>query len=207
MKTLSAVISFVVLAFTSSCTSDKATQSERPKEETIDTSAQTDVTVSSESTPSEAVIDFLNWYSHNRSSLASNHLVNNADGEVFDSTKFYSVNFKATKEYLSRLKESGFVSEIYLNNWKQYFRQAEEHFQANPQNDGAPEGFEYDFVLLSQEIDEDLANTNKAKVLSNSIQNTKATVVLQLASGQKLRFFLTKQKHHWRIDKVEQANG
>jgi hypothetical protein len=139
--------------------------------------------------------------------LDSISVVNNANEEVYDSTKFYSVNFEATEKYLRGLKESGYVSKEYLNYWRKYFKQAEEQFKANPQNDGPPEGFEYDFVLLSQDVDKDLANTNKAKVVSNVIQNSKATVVLQMASGQKLRYFLSKQAHSWQIDKVEQANG
>lgn len=142
----------------------------------------------------------------NRSNLTSIPLINNASGDIFDSSKFYSINFKATEKYLNGLKQSGFVSEDFLNNWRQYFKQAEEQFKTNPQNDGPPEGFEYDFVLLSQEIDDDLTNTNKAKVLSNSTQDTSATVVLQLASGQKLRYYLTNDRNSWLINKVEKVN-
>lgn len=64
MKTLTAVFYFVVLALSISCTNNKVTQPENPKEDAIHSSVHTKAdSSSSELSANKAVIGFLKWYS------------------------------------------------------------------------------------------------------------------------------------------------
>lgn len=103
--------------------------------------------------PFGTVVHFLKWYRKNYTSNLLRNLVNNADANT-DTTKPYSVNFKETERYLSDLKSSGFLSEKFLNTWRNYFRECDDYFIQHPQYDGPPDGFNYDLILNTQDVDE-----------------------------------------------------
>lgn len=154
-----------------------------------------------EQQPAKTVIDFLKWYRDNQDIQSG--LVNNASGDIYDSTKFYSVNFEATKIYLLKLKSTGFISDLYIDKWKKYFEKCDSAFARNPENDGPPAGFEYDFIMLSQEYDEDLKNVEKTKIISNVISGNNAAVKLYFPSGSSLNYKLTKRSDKWAIDDIK----
>lgn len=86
--------------------------------------------------PIETVRGFILWYSKNIDRLDSITLVNFNGG---DTTKSYSVNFKGAEKYLKELKNSGFISDKYIENWRIIFKQSDESFKIFPQNSGMPE--------------------------------------------------------------------
>ena len=157
-------------------------------------------TASTAQQPSEYVVHFLKWYNKNSKRLNDNRMVRNAVGD--DTTKFYSVNFDATEEYLSAFRRSGFVSSEYVHYMRRYFKQCEEHFKKNPQNDGPPDGFDFDLVMWSQDYDDDLAAPEKATVVLQKINDNKAHVRLSFPSGSNLDYRLSKSGNKWLLDKI-----
>ncbi|TGE29265.1 hypothetical protein [Hymenobacter metallicola] len=106
------------------------------------------------SAPAQTVRRFIKWYARNGESLPGNFVLND-DG--LDSTKFYTVNFPGTEEWLTAVQQSGTVSAAYLNGWRAYFRSYADTLRLHPQNDGPPAGFDYDLLMLSQEPDTKVA--------------------------------------------------
>jgi hypothetical protein len=156
----------------------------------------------------KTAIDFLKWYRDNRKRLIKIQLVNNEDNagkDKYDTTKFYSVNFDSAEKYLKEFRQSGYVSDTYIDKWKQYFKKCDANFKKNPQNDGIPDGFDYDFVMLTQEFQEQLSNINKIKLTVNTdnIDKDKAIVEMQLYSFGRLTFSLTKYDGRWKIDDIK----
>lgn len=152
--------------------------------------------------PVKTVKEFLKWYRDNEKRLGTFGMVNNCS-TIYDSTKYYSVNFKSTEKYLTEMKKSGFISDKYINKWRQYFKKCETDFKNNPQFDGPPEGFEYNFVMWSQEYEEDLANIDKSKIIKQKIDRNKSNLTLEFPSNTKLIYWLTNENNKWFIDDIE----
>lgn len=152
--------------------------------------------------PAKTVIGFLQWYKTNYNRLEKIETVNNVpNSTTYDSTKFYSVNFKGTEKYLSELKKSGFISEKYLDSWRQYFKKCDEAFTKNPVNDGPPEGFDFDFITWSQEYDDILADIGNTKVLKMNANGNVATVIVELYHFH-YEYSLSQHNSLWLIDDI-----
>ncbi len=147
-----------------------------------------------------AVVNFLTWYKLNYDEISKIETINNFTGE-YDSTKFYSVNFTGTENYLKKLKSSGYISEKYISTWRKYFLKCEQNFKQNPQNDGPPNGFEFDFVLWTQEIDETLESINNYKILN--VNESEKNSVVDIEITMNLEFTLSKINGKWLIDNIE----
>jgi hypothetical protein len=153
------------------------------------------------------VVDFLKWYRNNFDTVNSYATVNNFPPS--DSTKYYSVNFEETNKYLQALKKSGFVSSQYLETWQRYFETCDEKFKEIHQNDGPPEGFEYDFVTLSQEYQDILADIDHVKILhADSITDTSnaANIDIELY-GYHYEYKLIREQHVWLINEIVNKTG
>ncbi|MBI2416497.1 MAG: hypothetical protein HYV28_01040 [Ignavibacteriales bacterium] len=148
-------------------------------------------------------LDFMKWYKKNYDSIIAIEMVNNLPNtKNYDSTKFYSVNFAGTEKYLNYLKSSGYVSDKYLDYWRANFKKSENNFKKHPVNDGIVEGFEYDFVLLTQEIEDALRMIETAKVVKGKIQNGKAEVHLKLDKSWIYNYKLSFNGKKWLIDSI-----
>jgi hypothetical protein len=155
----------------------------------------------------KTVVDFLKWYRDNFDTVNSYTTVNNLPPS--DSTKYYSVNFEETNKYLLAFKKSGFVSNQYLETWRRYFETCNENFNKIHQNDGPPEGFEYDFVTLSQESRDVLADLDHVKILhADSITDTSkaANVDIELY-GYRYEYTLIKEQNVWLINEIVNTTG
>ena len=149
--------------------------------------------------PVKTVVDFLKWYRENHEKISKIQMVNMPPVEDTDS--FYTVNFDETEGYLTLLKKSGFVSDRYLQQWRDYFKKAGKKLEQDKVNDGPPEGFEFDFVLWTQEIDETLEAINEPKLISEKITQNKAIVKIDIM--MRLEFKLSKQNGKWLIDDIQ----
>lgn len=121
----------------------------------------------------EVARNLIKWYALNMEKLPADFIVN-ADGA--DTTKFYAVNFPGTEAWLTSLKVSGCFSDAYLNAWRTYFRQQNDSLRIHPQNDGPPAGFEYDFILYSQEADSKIQDLQTGRFSSTLSDMTHALV-------------------------------
>jgi len=151
--------------------------------------------------PVQVVTDFLKWYKKNHDTIMRYNLINNTISDKYDPTKFYSVDFDETEKYLAKLKSSGLVSDKYLNSWRTYFLEHGYNFKKNPQNVGPPAGFEYDFILLTQDIDETLKSIDSLKVID--VTESKDSSIVKIDIMMRLGFHLSRDHNKWLIDRIE----
>jgi len=193
---------FVILILTIlfSCSSSK-TENENSNNTSDTILNKSSVNYSLDEQPAKTIIDFLKWYRENQG-IQSN-LVNNSDSKTWDSTKFFSVNFAATEKYLSDLHATGFISEKYINEWRIYFKKCDKDFKDNLYNEPPIEGFDYDFIMQSQETEEDLKNLENSKVVYSNVSGDTSTVKINFVNGNKLLYKLTRHSDKWLIDHIE----
>lgn len=151
--------------------------------------------------PTAAVNNFLIWYRDHIDTMITIGLVNQ---DMKDSADFYSVNFTETERYLAELKNSGLVSDKYLNDWRNYFKKADEQFKITHQNEGPPEGFDFDLIMWSQDFD--LAEIEKVKTLE-ALNGDHATVTVEFPYHYKLQYSLSKQNDKWLIDEIKNISA
>ena len=154
--------------------------------------------------PAATAYNFLTWYKKNQDNVNAIGFIDN--DEAVDSTKFYSVNLPATEEYLSALNKSGFVSKAYLDDWRKYFRQQADSLRAHPQNDGPPNGFQFDLVTRSQEPEIYLENPRKAQQHTQLLAPNRALVRLDFTTQAEYPdyrfFYLSRPNSKWLIDSI-----
>jgi hypothetical protein len=146
----------------------------------------------------KTAIDFYKWYTTDKQIKEAEFLK-----DLKDSNDFYAIDFTATEEYLTILKKTGLVSEKYLETQREYFKECEKHFKENPANDGPPYGLDYDLIMLSQDYEIDLANTDKIKVEEIYKKNNQSKLKLLFFGGGKIDVTLSKTDGKWLIDKIE----
>ncbi|HEY0109080.1 MAG TPA: hypothetical protein VGB67_05575 [Fibrella sp.] len=142
----------------------------------------------------QTAIAFLHWYKTHLQAANRFLLVNQQAG------KPYSVNLKNGERYLAFLKSSQFLTDTYLSQWRTYFKERNEGFRLNPQVEGPPTGFEYDLVMLTQDVDKQLASLKSMKIDKVTVVQNKATVVLTLLDAYEFR--LIRQNNHWLINEI-----
>jgi hypothetical protein len=155
----------------------------------------------------ETVLSFLKWYKNNYENINKIETVNNTpSASNYDSTKFYSVNFESTENYLNYLKSSGYISDKYLSLWRAYFKKCDDDFKNNPVNDGPPDGFDYDWVLITQETDYAFEKIETAVITKVVIKNNEAEVRLTIDKDWAYKYELTYDRKNWLIDSIDYYN-
>jgi hypothetical protein len=195
------VFTLIIFASTIGC-NEASTPSVKNVSDTVFTKNNFDSTRESVAA-TKAVYNFLNWYLKVADSIISPQMVNNAFGGEYDTTKFYSVNFVETEKYLSKLEHTGYISQHYLNYWRSYFKEADENFKKNPENEGPPAYFDYDFVMLGQDIiDRKELQEAKAKANVSFYDSSKALVLMPFNENDKMQYFLSNNNGKWQIDSI-----
>ena len=143
---------------------------------------------------SQTVRQFLQWYKTHLQAVNRFPLVNQQAG------KPYSVNLKNGEHYLAYLKSSTLLSDAYLNQWRTYFTERNAGFRLSPQDEGPPDGFEYDLVMLTQDVDKQLTSLKSLKINKVTIVKNKATVALTLLGAYEFR--LVRQNDRWLINEI-----
>ena len=196
---MSKLITLIILVLLVACNNvDSSRQQNDKKDPNIKPGGKINGNVKHESV--KTVFDFLKWYRKNYNELNQIKLVNNSEAD-HDSTKYYSVNFKGTEDYLLRLKRNGFISDKYIDKWRRYFQEREENLRKNPQKDGPPDGFEFDFILWTQEIDETLEKIDHPKLIDVKESSTSSIVKVDIM--MRIGFTLSKRNGKWLIDNIE----
>ena len=140
------------------------------------------------------VIAFLTWYKNHIQEANRIPLVNQTAG------KPYSVNIKNGEGYLTYLKSSQMLTDAYLNQWRVFFKERQEGFRLNPQYEGPPTGFDYDFVMLNQDVDMQLAALDSLKMGKLFVVSNIATVGFTLIDTYEFR--LVRQNGRWLINEI-----
>lgn len=154
--------------------------------------------------PERAVQAYLSWYAAHHEEFNPNFI----EGGGEDTTSFYAVDEAVADDWLTRLHQSGYFSAAYVQGWRSYIRSYADTLRKHPQNDGPPEGFSYDLLMLSQEPDTRLEELQKGTFSTRYAGPTSATV---LARGPRhegwregLNFILTRNSvGKWLIDSID----
>lgn len=150
--------------------------------------------VSKSQQASQTVVAFLNWYKIHLLPLSRISLVNQLPG------KPYSVNLDNGERYLAYLKSSHLLTDTYLNEWRMYLKERDAGFRLSPQSEGPPTGFEYDLVMLNQEVDQQMASLKSLKIDKVTWVKNRATVALTLFGSYEFR--LVRQNDRWLINEI-----
>ncbi|MPR37217.1 hypothetical protein GBK04_28745 [Cytophagaceae bacterium SJW1-29] len=142
----------------------------------------------------QTVVRFLTWYKNHIQEANRIPLVNQTAG------KPYSVNLKNGERYLTYLKSSHRLTDAYLNQWRVFFRERQAGFRQSPQFEGPPTGFDYDLVMLTQDVDTQLDSLKSLKMGKVTILGDQATVGFTLLDVYEFR--LVRQNRRWLIDEI-----
>ncbi len=140
----------------------------------------------------DAVTDFLRWYKENRPELDRI--------PVLRTEGAYRVDMEGAEEYLRRMESSGYLSDSLIGRWRDEFRHYEEFYRENTVDDGPPEGFDCDRVLLTHEEEAALA-TIPDDVIVTEVELTgrrRAKVTVDLWNHS-LTYTLYKDGESWKI--------
>lgn len=143
------------------------------------------------------ITSFVLWYE------SSYWEINKAPLTYTNNEGQYRVDTIATEIYLAKLKSSGFISDNYIRDWRQYFTSRALSFVENPQTEGPPEGFDFDLVVLTQEPELLWENIHSARF--SIIEHTQNAAVVQVDGAWPHVFELSKTGEKWQIDYISIA--
>ena len=144
----------------------------------------------------ELIYNFLKWYKNNYEDLMSITLVPASIDQ--NANNLYKVNFNKLDLYLEKLKSSGYLSNGYISNLRNYVKNCNSKMIKNSQTDGPPEGLDFDLVLATQEVDDTLAKIDQ--IIFNQVEINKDTAVVKIKLVYDLTFKLKKVNGKWLID-------
>ncbi|WP_205514430.1 hypothetical protein [Longitalea arenae] len=151
--------------------------------------------------PAGTILHFLQWYRSNVQQLKKIDMVKHSSHP--DSSNYYVVNDAGTEQYLEALKQSGFVSDTYITNWRAYFRKCNENLRKSPQSEAPVQGLDFDLVMLAKEYEEDLTGIERSTVEYVSVAEDKGSITVGLPSAGRLKYRITKQDGKWLIDDIK----
>lgn len=153
--------------------------------------------------PAQKVItQFLQWYKMN---------LHNANSFPFlkkDSARNYMVDKKAVTDYLNFIKSSKFISPKYIVHWQTYFDDKAIELEEHPLQSDLPEGFDLDFVLITQEPELVLNRISRLKFTTVSMNKSVALIGVTLPSDKSVQyeFEMYKSKEGWQIGYISTPN-
>lgn len=150
----------------------------------------------------QAIIKFLKWYKVNLSKANSFPIL------IKDSADNFMVNKAACTDYLNFLKTSQCISQKYIEHWKVYFDDKATELRDHPIQSDVPEGFDLDFVLITQEPDLVLNQIDSIKFTTISANNAVALIGLKGPGENTMEyeFEMYKTKAGWQIGYISTPN-
>lgn len=150
-----------------------------------------------EATQVPIVVDFLKWYKKKYHEISTLSLVNTSE-------EHYSVDLSECEAYLNLLQSSGYVSFRYIEQMRLYFETYFEKYKTALYTDGPPDGFDYDLVLLTQEVDDTMQAIEHIKIMECVMTDSTHQKVKVDIMPSILTFSLSyNQETGWLIDHIE----
>jgi len=150
----------------------------------------------------QVIIQFLKWYKANLNKA------NNFPILIKDSAGNFMVNKAACTSYLNFLKSSGCISQKYIEHWKIYFDDKATELKNHPLQSDVPEGFDFDFVLITQEPELVLNQISRVKFKTISMNASVALIGLKWPGNNSMEyeFEIYKTKAGWQIGYISTPN-
>ncbi|RQO31961.1 hypothetical protein DBR32_03930 [Taibaiella sp. KBW10] len=159
--------------------------------------------------PAETVRAFVKWYGthwEKCSSLETNTINMGVLAlKEKEENPPYSINFKGVEAYIGALSETGFFSEKYFETLRNWFKDADHNFKENPQNDGPPEGFQYDrFFLTQEDFLKDIKNIDKIAINEKLLDHNTADVRMHFPyCNITYHYLLSNKNGKWYINAIQ----
>lgn len=153
--------------------------------------------------PEQTVKDYISWYLKNMDRISKIDILNKIPEG--DTTTFYSVDFSGAKKFTEELKKSGYVSDLYINEFNKFFKDIDDTLKINHQNDGPVDGLDADLVLGVQDYSDIETGIDSAKFINTSEKEGHCATSSVFGAGQyKIVYhaFLTKKDNRWLIDSL-----
>jgi len=198
-KIIVANLIFFLLFATQSCEKKMPEKSKLPPEN------NKELPVLKNDSDIKTVKDFLNWYKTNQEKLYQFQCIKGGILSENETTQNYYIDFQEVDKEVKFLSDSKLFTKDFLNQYRQKYVDGAEYFKQNPQNDGPPYGFDYDYFFMTQDdYEPDLKNISKIKFDSAPKDKSTNYVSFHLdICGMTYRYTLKKEAGDWRIDKIE----
>jgi hypothetical protein len=206
-------LSYIVLLFSASAFSllscDKGIKVHDPNPSILKSNLPPKQMEVSKDAPEDVVKGFLKWYNTNFDTIYKFETIKGGALEQSKNPTNYYVDFKVVDEYIDYFRKSGFFTNDFLNQYKNIFVEGEKQFKKEPQNDGPPEGFDFDYFMMTQDdFTADLKNVDQLKFDSKKIDDQTATVIFEFKNSlMKYKYTLKSKEGKWQIDKIENISG
>jgi hypothetical protein len=151
--------------------------------------------------PAGTILNFLQWYRSNVTQIKQIELVNHSTNP--DSSNYYVVNADGAEQYLDAFQKSGFVTDNYIDKWREYFRKCNDNLRKSPQTETPVKGLDFDLVMLSKDYKEDLTRIEKSTVEWQNVSNDVGSITVGLPSAGRLKYKIIKQDGKWLIDDIK----
>lgn len=159
--------------------------------------------------PSETVRNFIAWYGRNMQVLSDGALIDMRPGNgENEEVSYYRINQKEAESYFWVLTQCGFFSKKYIIAQRIRIQKADEYFKQHPQNEGPPEGFQWDpFLLTQDDCASDLAKSTQLKIITRGKRKTTAKVYAYFPVCRISYWYtLSWESGRWRIDRIERPD-
>ncbi|WP_157150824.1 hypothetical protein [Brachyspira sp. SAP_772] len=152
------------------------------------------------STKEKAYYNACKWYAKNYDEI--NEVFNKIVEFNFESGGYYEINMFNANDYISKFRESGYFSDNYIKSLENSFEEIKKNLEENKQNDGAPEGMDADWFLVTQEIDSylDIIN-NQMKLDDITIYSDDVLCISNEDMGEFLILEVKQYGDEWLIEK------
>jgi hypothetical protein len=149
------------------------------------------------------VVNFLNWHKNGEPDSTSVKYSLTKNGYP-DSTTKTLIDFNGVEIQLEQLKRSGFISDTFINNLRQYFVEVNkilEKRNLSPDLLRIPE-LDDDYILKTIEPSEVLDKISQGRFDKIQIRADKAIAGFKISKQAIMIFTLTKIKNSWKIDYI-----
>ena len=151
----------------------------------------------------KSVYGFLQWYKTNIKKANGFGMID------YDTKGFAFVKLQACQDYLSFIKSSKQVSTKYIGYWRKYFEDEAQKIKKDKlTKDDVPEGFDFDFVLITQEPEIVLDSLKNLQFKLVSLNSKAAVMEISLPGNEyiKYEFEMQRTANGWVIDYISTAN-
>ena len=155
----------------------------------------------------KTIVNFLKWYKKDQKDTSKKTYSTLRGGYPDTTTKPY-IDTGGLEMYLNHFRQTGYVTESYLDALRNYFKEIGEGLKAAPKTKDLVKinGMDIDFVLGTFEPEMILDHIKEGRFDKICIIYNKAIVRFRISKVIKVLFTLTRIKNNWMIDYIGYDN-
>ncbi len=147
------------------------------------------------------IVGFLKWYKINGDILNKQSIIAGRTSDSITNKSVVHVDYVELKSYLEKIRESKYVSEIFLDNINYNYLKVDYNLRATPllNYDGPIPGLGGD-LIFGFEPNEILENIDSGRFTKIRVVGNKALVKFDISQYNQNIFVLSKEGKNWKID-------